>query len=453
MSKYFFLFFFIFPFNIKASFQFYSLEDITSLELPHCDNPYCSSLLKLITRSPFLVTKSGKIQKDALQDYSVKRGGREHHLRFRSDLFWSNGEIIQLDDYHRSIQRLQDSRMASPFQFVLKLQKFQKIWIENNELVLLTENPTPFLPYFLSLPCFGPTHSNNSQLFSGDYVLTKFNLSQNKFEFEPHPYQIERSFSEKLFLKGVLHTNTLLTAFEGSQADWISLTRPVDLERALKKFHPVQVSTLGWLYLSLNHSSGQFFSQKSARKALGSLFHPQFRRKLLFSPFPSNLPWILNSSFLVKSPIAPLKPLRFILRNEGILKEIGMTIAHEIETKLKWPIQIDSKPFPQDLKETIKRKFDLTLNVYRPDFGLPFEFFLIFSHLSHFNHGHVADSNYDALLLSYLESPSLETLDALKAYSQDLIPAIPIGDLSLYSLKKNLPFLSFPNFGALFRID
>ena len=286
-------------------------------------NDVDGDIASLVFSSLYERGDNGELKKDLLESLVLSEDGKEYTIKIKNNVFWHDGEKLDVDDIVYTMDIIGDSRYQSPLRVGLAGALVEKI----DDLTLKIVLSQPY-GAFRDLLTFGimPVHLWE-QLSPESFLLTDLNIrpigsGPYKFkrllkdntlgkilyiELEANTnFYAETPFIEKISFKFFPNFEELISALNGNIVDGIAyLPKEMKEEVASQNslnFHQLNLTQI--LSLNFNSKENAFLEKKNTRQALAYAIDKQQIIEDVFSSEAriANSP-ILSESFAYKGDI------------------------------------------------------------------------------------------------------------------------------------------------------
>lgn len=419
-------------------------------------------------------------------------------VKLREDAKWSNGDPVTADDYIFSWQRTVDPKTASDYSYMLapvknataisegKMDK-SKLGVEavnDHELKITLEKPTPYFESLLAFPTFFPqsqkeaeklgdkyaSNSDNS-VYNGPFTLEKFDgagtdtswvLQKNSKYWDADTVKLKAiNFSV------VKETSTALNLFEDGQANDVTLTGELAMQKANDKAYVAEPSSTTQ-YLEMNQAKADSpFRSKNLRMAIsyamdrkqivdkilgnGSLvatglvpkdmsFNPDTKAdfvedsgtKLDFDADKAKEYWEKAKKDLGVSSLE----INLLTSDAEQSKKLGEYIQGTLEQTFDgMKVTLSNVPLSVRLDRSNSGNFEMVMNNWIADYADPSNFLELFTSDSSYNRGKWLNDEYD----SYVEKAGNADASDPTARWKDMVKAAQVlnDDMGIVPLFQN----------------
>lgn len=230
---------------------------------------------------------------------TISEDGLTYTFKLRDSAKWSNGDPVVADDYVYGWQRTANPKTGSEYAYLYELVKngsdvisgkksVEELGIKalnDYELEVRLEKPTPYFDYLLAFPTFFPQNkqsfdkyggkyatSSDTSVYNGPFTLTDFDGSgtdmtwsytKNEQYWDKEVVQLD-----KIEISVVKDTSTALNLFQAGQQDDIILSGEMANQMADDpQFVVVKEATTSYIDFNKN-KEGSPFQNKNFRKAI-----------------------------------------------------------------------------------------------------------------------------------------------------------------------------------------
>ncbi len=229
--------------------------------------------------------------------WNISRDARTYTFYLRRDLFWSNGEPLDAEDFVYSLRRAANPETAaSGANMLLPIQNAREVLgnelpVEELGISLLDEftmqitltGPTPYFLGLLATPVAYPVNRKNIETF-GDEFSKPGNLVSNgaytlrewkprvSIELEKNPYfrEADATIVERVFYVPTEDQSAEVKQFRAGELDWTNVV-PNNQFRWLQQNYPDELVISPWsgsYFFGFNLTQEPFIDNPSLRMAL-----------------------------------------------------------------------------------------------------------------------------------------------------------------------------------------
>ncbi len=229
--------------------------------------------------------------------WNISRDARTYTFYLRRDLFWSNGEPLDAEDFVYSLRRAANPETAaSGANMLLPIQNAREVLgnelpVEELGISLLDEftmqitltGPTPYFLGLLATPVAYPVNRKNIESF-GDEFSKPGNLVSNgaytlrewkprvSIELEKNPYfrEADATIVERVFYMPTEDQSTEVKQFRAGELDWTNEV-PNNQFKWLQQNYPDELVISPWMgsyFFGFNLTQEPFIDNPSLRMAL-----------------------------------------------------------------------------------------------------------------------------------------------------------------------------------------
>ena len=277
-------------------------------------NDVDSDISSLIFSSLYKRGDNGELKEDLLDNLSVSEDGKEYIIKIKNNVFWHDGEKLDVDDIVYTMDIIADSRYQSPLRSGLAGTVVEKI----DDLTLKVTLSQAY-GAFKDLLTFGimPAHLWE-QLSPESFLLTELNMKPIgsgpykfkrllkdstlgkilKIELEVNAdYYANIPFIEKITFKFFPNFEELVSALNGNMVSGIAYL-PKEMKEQLASQNSLNIHQLNLtqiLSLNFNSKENVFLEKKNLRQALAYAIDKEQIIEDVFS----------SEARIVNSPILP----------------------------------------------------------------------------------------------------------------------------------------------------
>lgn len=418
----------------------------------------------------------------ASEDAEVSEDGLTYTISLREEAKWSNGDPVTAADYVFSWQRTVDPATASNYAYMLApiknasaisdgtLDK-SELGIEavnDHELTITLEKPTPYFLSLLAFPTFFPQNERVVEEFGDQYALTSENAAYNgpflltnyagpgtdiqwSLEKNPDYWDADSVKLEKVNFDVVKDSSTAYNLYESGQADDIILSGELAMQNVNHADYIVQPSATTQ-YLEMNQAPEDSpFRNTNLRQAISySMNRQQIVDNILGNGslpavgfVPSDLAFNPETKAdFVKDAATTLDYDEEKAQEywEKAKAELGIdTLSFELltsdtdqskkmaeyiqgtlqQTLDGLTVEVTNVPFSVRLDRSNSGDFEMIMNNWIGDYADPINFLELFKKDSSYNRGKWLNDDYDQLI----EQASNENANDPEARWENMVEA------------------------------
>lgn len=450
--------------------------EINTLDISKVTDTYSSLAIGNSGANLLRVDKNGDPKPDLAKKVEVSEDGLTYTATLRDGLKWSDGSDLTAKDFVYSWQRLVDPKTASEYAYLAlesnvknaaeinegKVTDLNELGVkaDGNKVIFTLTAPSPQMLYFLSFANFMPqkeefvtkagdkygTNADN-QVYSGAYVVTGWNGTNNKFTLKKNKYywNAKKVKNSAVNVQVVKKPETAVNMYKRGEVDNANISNTPSLYKANKSNKDVvDVAEAVTAYFQYNQTGKvKALSNKKIRQALNLATN---RKTFVNTVVPTGsraatglAPYGLGKvdgkdlSKLVAPGYAYDAKKAKKLFKEGLAeigeKKITLTITSDADSptaktsldyiKGAWEkalpgLTIEQKfvPFKQRLQDQDNQNFDIVLSLWGGDYPEGSTFYGLFKTGSSQNNGGFSNKTYDK---AYEEAITTNALNPEKA--------------------------------------
>lgn len=319
------------------------------------------------------VDEKGKAKPDLAKKVEVSDDGLTYTATLRDGLKWSDGSELTAKDFVYSWQRIVDPKTASEYAYlalesnVKNAEAINKgeitdlnelgVKAEGNKVIFTLSAPSPQMMYFLSFGNFMPQKEEfvnkvgkkygtnaKSQIYSGPYVVTGWNGTNNKFTLKKNKYywNAKKVKNAAVNIQVVKKPETAINMYKRGEVDVANISNTPSMFKANKGNKDViDVAEATTAYLQYNQTGKvKALANKKIRQALNLATNREA--------------WVNTAVPTGSRPATGLAPY-------GLAKVDGKDLSKTVAPGYKYDAKEAKKLFKEGLKELGEKKLALTV--------------------------------------------------------------------------------------------
>lgn len=493
--------------NINLSEEGKTIDPQLATDVPS------SNLLGFVEQGLVIVDENLNFVPGLAKTWEVSSDGLVYTFHLRDNLKWSDGTPLTVQDFKFAWIRALNPETASEYAYILYYIKNAENYnsgkvgpdevgikvIDDKTLQVTLAAPTPYFPSLTALSTYYPLnkefyekHRDNYalepeyMLYCGPYKMISWThnseiiLEKNPYYFDSKNVKIDR-----INIKYIADSGSILNAFENNELDVISLT-PEQYEKF--KNDPriqIKVKNVVW-YLQYNVTK-KVLSNPKIREAIllgidkDKIVDTVFKGTVTpaYSMTPANvgikgikddfvvemgtkipkfnveLAKKLLTEGMQEEGITTMPELSLLINPSGSNKKVAEVIQEDLRKNLGLTVNIEAKEFKERLARMQSGNFDVVLAGWSADYQDPMTYLDLFATNSGNNGGKYKNLEYDKLVdLAKKEVDPIKRNEYMREIEGIIAQEYPVGPLfnstSIYLVNPKLKGMIFSAFGPAF---